>query len=70
MIKNEVRLTGYTFSVIYEGVEYEISADVCLEPFTHPGSITPNPFDHDHTPMEIKDYVEATFMNGLAIGLD
>jgi hypothetical protein len=70
MSENEVRLTGYNFIIVYDGVEYNISADVCLDVMTHPDSIIPNPFNHNHTPMEIKEYVEETFMNGLAIGLN
>lgn len=70
MAENEVRLTGYSFSIIYDDVEYEISTDVCLEPYIFEGSIEPSPEDNNHTPMEIKDFVEQTFMDGKAIGLD
>lgn len=68
-MKNEVRLSGYNFIIQYGGVEYEVSTDVCLEVYLFDGSITPNPEDNNHTPMEIKEFVEQTFWDGKAIGL-
>lgn len=70
MKKDVVRLSGYNFSIIYKGVEYELSSDVCLKVMLYDGSIKPNPEDAGHTPMEIKEFVEQTFWEGKAIGLD
>ena len=69
-MKNEVRLIGYNFLILYEGVEYAVSTDVCLSVHLYDGSIEPDPYDAGHTPMEIKEFVEDEFMNGRAIGLD
>ena len=69
-MKNEVRLTGYKFTIRYKDIEYEISTDVCLEVYLFNGSITPNPKENNHTPMEIKEFVEHEFWKGKAIGLD
>ncbi len=68
-MENEVRLTGYKFNIHYNGVEYDVQTDVCLEVLLFDGSITPNPCDNNHTPMEIKEFVEQTFWDGGAIGL-
>lgn len=68
-MKNEVRLTGYSFTIQYKNVEYQINTDVCLEVYVFDGSIIPNPKDNNHTPMEIKEFVEQTFWDGKAIGL-
>lgn len=69
-MENEVRLSGYNFSIKYDGVEYEISTDVCLKVYLFDGSITPEPEDNNHTPIEIKEFVEQMFWEGKAIGLD
>lgn len=69
-MKNEVRLSGYNFTIYYENVEYEIITDVCLEVYLFDGSIKPDPVVNKHTPMEIKEFVEKMFSEGKAIGLD
>ena len=69
-MKNEVRLAGYRFTVQYKGVEYEIITDVCLDVFLFDGSIIPNPVENNHTPMEIKEFVEQEFLKGKVIGFD
>ena len=70
MKNNQVRLSGYNFMIIYNGIEYEISTDVCLDIYLFDGSITPDPSENSHTYIEIKDFVEEQFSNGNAIGLD
>jgi hypothetical protein len=69
-MKNEVRLTGYNFTVVYKGVEYEITTDVCFKVHLFPGSINPDPYENNHTPIEIVEFVEQTFFEGNTIGID
>ena len=69
-MENEINLTGHCFSIVYEGVEYEVSTDVCYEVMLFDGSITPSPSDNGHTPMEISNFVESAIASGGVIGLD
>ena len=69
-MKNEVRLSGYNFMIKYEGIESDVSTDACLKFMLYDGSITPDPFDNNHTPRDIKEFVEQMFWEGKAIGLD
>ena len=69
-MKNEVRLTGYNFTIQYNNIEYEISTDVWLKVYLFDGSIIPNPEENNHTPIEIKEFVEQEFWEGKAIGFD